>query len=176
MNNLDRADSGGLSYQPTEYAGYPLGDLFWSYNLVVDNRKYDHPEKSTLVVDRYGSDDYYRRVFDGGLFHAEGNVYQTRDGSRFDRYGANGGRYGELGSSVSFAQWQAAGFDRTGASSTIAVDANFKVTRPWPTLLACMPGKNHDWSCCWTSWISTSQGQDQRRNYEWFAVVQTPSR
>lgn len=126
VNNLDRFDGGGLSYYPNEYQGYPLGDTYWSHNLVVDNRSYNHSEKGTIVVDRYGSDEFYHRAIAGGLFHAEGNVYQTHDTASFDIYGANGGRYGELGSNLTFAQWQAAGYDRSGSVSSIAIDDNYR--------------------------------------------------
>ncbi|MDZ4851931.1 MAG: right-handed parallel beta-helix repeat-containing protein [Pirellulaceae bacterium] len=128
VNSLDRLDGGGLSYYPNEYSGYPLGDLYWSHNLVVDNRQYDHSEKATVTIDRYGPDDFYRRAIDGGLFHADGNVYQTKDAATFDIYGANGGRYGQLGSNLSFADWQAAGYDTTGSVSLVGIDANYRDT------------------------------------------------
>lgn len=122
VNNVDRMNGGGLDYFPNEYEGYPLGQLYWSHNLVVDNREYNHPEKSTLFFDRYGSDQFYTRVISGGLFRAEGNVYQTRDAASFDLYGANGGRYGELGADLTFAQWQTLGFDTTGKAANINID------------------------------------------------------
>jgi len=141
VNNVDRLDGGGLSYYPNEYTGYPLGDLYWSHNLVVDNREYDHPEKGTVTIDRYGSDEFYRRAIDGGLFHADGNVYQTKDTATVDIYGANGGRYGELGSNLSFADWQAAGYDKTGSVSLVGIDANYRDTTGKASLAGIYAGK-----------------------------------
>jgi len=126
VNNVDRLDSGGLDYFPNEYDGFPLGQLDWSHNLIVDNRQYDHSDKSTITVDRYGSDEFYRRAITGGLLHADGNIYQTRDAARFDLYAANGGPFGSLGSVLTFAQWQAMGYDRSGAVANIDIDEYFR--------------------------------------------------
>ncbi len=125
VNSL-HSDGGGLSYYPNEYPGFPLGRLSWAHNFVVDSRDYNHPEKATLQIDQYGPDSFYRRVIDGDLFHAEGNQYQTKDLTRFGLYSANGGNYGQLGSSLSFSQWQAAGYDRSGSASNIAIDAYYR--------------------------------------------------
>lgn len=126
VNNIDRFDGSGLSYYPNEYEGFPLGDLNWAYNFVVDNRQYDHSEKSTIFVDRYGADEFFQRVIAGGLFRAEGNVYQTQDAARFDLYAANGGDFGQLGAMLTFADWQRQGFDVSGSVSSIDIDDFFR--------------------------------------------------
>lgn len=125
VNKAEHYNGGGLSYFPNEYPGYPLGDLFWTHNLVVDHSAYDHSEKSTIMIDRYGGDLFYNRVIVGGLFHSDGNVYQTQNAAKFDLYGA-GGSYGQLGGDWTFAQWQNAGYDRNGLTSSIDVDENYR--------------------------------------------------
>lgn len=125
-NNVDRTDGAGLSYYPNEYAGYPLGSLQWTNNLVVDNRILDSHEESTLSVDHYGPDGFYDRVIGGKLIKADGNLYQSRDIPRFDLYGANGGNYGTKGAALSFSQWQAAGYDVSGATTNIQMDQYYR--------------------------------------------------
>lgn len=117
--------AGGLEYNPNEYPGYPLGKVTWRNNIVVDKRNYGHSDSSTVVIDRYGGDEFYRRVIEGGLFEADGNLYQTQEPARFDIYGANHGNYGSLGERSSFEQWQTRGYDRHGAVTDVALDEFF---------------------------------------------------
>lgn len=126
VNGIDRLNAGGLSYYPTEYAGYPLGPVRWAHNLVVDKRDYDHTEKSTIVVDRYGTDDSLTRLRSSDLLFADHNVYQVANEARFDFYGANGGAYGEQGSDFDFLGWQANGYDRNSATSIVSIDAFYR--------------------------------------------------
>lgn len=126
VNGIDRLNGGGLSYYPTEYAGYPLGPVRWTHNLVVDKRHYDHTEKSTIVVDRYGTDDALTRMRSSDLLFADHNVYQVASAAKFDFYGANGGAYGEQGSDFDFLGWQENGYDRNSATTTVSIDAFYR--------------------------------------------------
>ncbi len=130
LNTTNFGGAGAFEYNPNEYPGYPLGSVGWNKNQVVDYRTGLGPDDSTFIIDRYGNDAFYKRVLTGNLFQADGNVYQAGSELRFDTYGANGGRYGSLGQVQTFSQWQAQGYDRTGAVTDLALDAFYRSSAP----------------------------------------------
>ena len=126
INRLDRPGAGALDYYPNEYPGYSLGQTHWRNNLVIDRRAYDHPEKSTITIDRYGADEFYRRAIQGGLFQADQNIYDVQAPLRFDAYSAKHGSYGPLGDVYSLSEWQSLGFDRSGTASNVGLDEFYR--------------------------------------------------
>ncbi len=120
--------SGSLAYDPTETVDsprgtYPLGTVNFSHNLIVDERDYNHSERRTLSVYRYGSDEEYRNSIGMGKLMADQNFYETREAALFDLFGAD---HQPLGSDLDFNQWQALGFDWNGATGTAELDAYYR--------------------------------------------------
>lgn len=130
LNTTNFGGAGAFEFNPNEYPGYPLGPVHWNNNLVADYRTHLSPDDSTFIIDRYGDDSFYTRVLAGNLFHADGNVYHANRELRFDTYGANGGRYGTLGEVRTFSQWQASGYDRSGAVTDLALDTFYRSQAP----------------------------------------------
>lgn len=118
VNNRDDGDAAGLFVGASENAGYPLGRIHFRNNVVHDTRDYDHADRSTVNVSRYGDDQFFERLVTDGLFSADGNVYDTLYPSQFDVFGSDiGGNF--LGSKGDFQAWQQLGYDVNG----LAIDS-----------------------------------------------------
>ncbi len=84
--------------------GYPRGEVLFANNFVVDERRYDHNDKHTLIVSQYGDDKDYVATIDAGLLNVRDNVYKTVDAPRFNVFGAfNPGK--ELGKVYDLQSW-----------------------------------------------------------------------
>ena len=127
-SQTDRLGSGSLAYDPTETVdsprgAYPLGTVEFAHNLIVDGRDYNHSERRTLSVYRYGSDDEYRNSIGMGKLLVDQNFYDTREAALFDMFGAD---YQPLGGDFDFSQWQALGYDRNGTIGNVNLDAYYR--------------------------------------------------
>ncbi|MBX3421833.1 MAG: right-handed parallel beta-helix repeat-containing protein [Pirellulaceae bacterium] len=129
INTLsDRLGSGSLAYDPTETVdsprgAFPLGTVEFVHNLVVDRRAYDHSERRTLSVYRYGSDNEYRASIGMGKFRSDRNFFDTQSSALFDLFGSD---YESLGGDFDFSQWQAMGIDRSGSTGSASLDNFFR--------------------------------------------------
>ncbi len=120
----DREGSAALNYISTEVEGYPRGEVLFANNFVVDERRYDHNDKHTLIVSQYGDDKDYVATIDAGLLNVRDNVYKTVDAPRFNVFGAfNPGK--ELGKVYDLQSWTDQPFVEGDVRTTQAIDAFF---------------------------------------------------
>lgn len=125
----DRLGSASLTVFPTSADALPTGRIDFRDNVIVDGRQLDHPDKATLLMNRYGDDQDYRWLVRDRLFAAEGNHYDTASPPRFDLFGDRSGQFGWLGDELDFTLWQARGLDPHGSTGPLALDEAFHPSR-----------------------------------------------
>ena len=92
-----------------------------------DTRDYNHADRSTLNLHRYGDDSYYQRLIGDELFSADGNVYSTLSAATFDVFGSDGPDR-QLGFKAGLSAWQSLGFDAHGIETQAELDASYRPT------------------------------------------------
>ncbi|MEM7477172.1 MAG: right-handed parallel beta-helix repeat-containing protein [Planctomycetota bacterium] len=121
VNRREGGDTAGLFVGTSENPGYPLGEIQFNHNVVHDTRDYNHSDRSTMNLHRYGDDSYYQRLVEDGLFSADGNVYDTAHSAQFDVFGSDI-RGNKVGFKDSFLAWQSLGYDRHGVETNSGLD------------------------------------------------------
>ena len=95
-------------------------------NIVVTNKQSYHSEDGILRLELYGTDELYEAMMTPQNLGFSGNVYyNTPADPVWNVFSGNGDEFGQLGSSLTFAEWQSLGIDTTSIVADPQLDSHF---------------------------------------------------